>query len=389
MTSQFRLKNHVLLMALAAVYPVTGYTAGAARIEFAAGSVVAITSSGGQRALGKGSELESGETVRTGDGARAQLKFSDGAMMSLQPQTEFRIDEYKFNGKTDGEERGFFSLIRGGLRTISGLVGKGKRDNYRVSTAVATIGIRGTEYSAVFTGGTNGNLNLSTGEGAVEICNSGGCVIISSGESAVVTGVTPPKRTEVRPSLPPATTSTPAAVVYSTSDDRNSGGGSTLLGKDLVSGPDYMIAWLATSGGYVQNPHKELASSATFDPGSKLINFDAPSGNYRDAVVTSAFSIDGVIGWGIWSSGGYSSYIPVTSLHYVVGTPTSTSDLNNLSGMDATYRMVGYTAPTSSDGYAVTGLTSDLTAHFSSSSVDVNMAMKVNNTPMSFSVSGS
>lgn len=44
--------------------------------------------------------------------------------------------------------RAFFRLVKGGFRSVSGLIGKVNQDNYRVSTPVATIGIRGTRYSA-------------------------------------------------------------------------------------------------------------------------------------------------------------------------------------------------------------------------------------------------
>ena len=49
-------------------------------------------------ALGKGAELIAGDTVFTHSG-RAQLRFTDGAFVSLQPNSEFRIDEYRFEGK--------------------------------------------------------------------------------------------------------------------------------------------------------------------------------------------------------------------------------------------------------------------------------------------------
>ena len=40
-----------------------------------------------------------------------------------------------------------FSLVKGGLRTVSGLIGKrGNRDAYKMNTATATIGIRGTVF---------------------------------------------------------------------------------------------------------------------------------------------------------------------------------------------------------------------------------------------------
>ena len=42
--------------------------------------------------------------------------------------------------------RAFFRLVKGGFRTVSGLIGKASQDDYRVNTPVATIGIRGTRY---------------------------------------------------------------------------------------------------------------------------------------------------------------------------------------------------------------------------------------------------
>ena len=121
------------------------YAAEAANINFTSGSVMAVNAVGIQRPLTKGAEIGNGDTIRTGDGGRAQIRFSDGAMISLQPKTEFRVDSYQYSGKTDGQEKGFFSLLKGSLRAITGWVGRSNRENYRVTTSVATIGIRGTE----------------------------------------------------------------------------------------------------------------------------------------------------------------------------------------------------------------------------------------------------
>lgn len=215
--SVFRFKNHALMMALTAVYPALSYSAGAARVDFAAGSVMAVSVAGAQRVVAKGSEIGSGEAVVTGSGGRAQLRFTDGALISLQPGTEFKIDNYQYSGKGDSEEKGFFSLIKGGMRTITGLIGRSNRNNYQVSTSVATIGIRGTEYTA----GLNpagSELLVHTGEGLVEVCNGAGCVLLGSGESGSVQGQQQPKRTDSRPQLPPAQPDPNVMPLFSTGD---------------------------------------------------------------------------------------------------------------------------------------------------------------------------
>ena len=48
-----------------------------------------------------------------------------------------------------GASHAFFSLLKGGFRTVSGLIGKINHEDYSVATPVATIGIRGTDYLTV------------------------------------------------------------------------------------------------------------------------------------------------------------------------------------------------------------------------------------------------
>ncbi len=93
-----RITRAALLATIAAAYPVTGYSAPAARVDFAVGNVTAVTANGQSRALAKGGQLDEGETINTNNG-RAQLRFTDGAYVSLQPESAFRIDQYRFEGQ--------------------------------------------------------------------------------------------------------------------------------------------------------------------------------------------------------------------------------------------------------------------------------------------------
>jgi hypothetical protein len=179
-------------------FPALAFAA-AARVDFAVGNVTLIAATGQQRPLHKGDAVEVGDTIKT-NGGRAQLRFTDGAYVSLQPDTLFRVDQYRFEGRTDGNERGFFSLLQGGMRTITGLVGRSNKRNYQVQTRVATIGIRGTEYQLKLSDGLSG----SVGEGEVGVCNAGGCLGVASGQSFFVLDTdTRPSLTAVRTSFAP------------------------------------------------------------------------------------------------------------------------------------------------------------------------------------------
>ncbi|MFT4583144.1 MAG: hypothetical protein ACI915_003148 [Gammaproteobacteria bacterium] len=118
------------------------------RAGFVKGSVAAQSGSGGRaRALRAGAPIYSGETVTTSTGSFAVLTFKDKSRVTLMPKTEFRIEQLVFDEAKPEAGRGIFALVRGGLRAVSGSIGKyGNRRAYQMRTAVATIGIRGTEY---------------------------------------------------------------------------------------------------------------------------------------------------------------------------------------------------------------------------------------------------
>ncbi len=74
--------------------------------------------------------------VVTGSHGRAQIRFRDGALISLQPESRFRIDQYAYG---EAKQRGFYSLLEGTLRAISGAIGKKNPDDFRLDTPTATI----------------------------------------------------------------------------------------------------------------------------------------------------------------------------------------------------------------------------------------------------------
>ena len=398
--SLFRLRNPLLMAALLTAYPALAQAAGAASIDFAAGRVTAISASG-ERPLTKGAEIGNGDTIRTADGSRAQVRFSDGALVSLQPRSEFRIDNYEFSGKEDGQEKGFFSLLKGGLRTITGFIGRTHRNNYKVSTAVATIGIRGTEYTVQVQ--EDGTTQVHTGEGLIEISGTAGSLLLASGESGIVRPDTPPQRTEIRPQLPLGELVQDPSLqpVVSSSENRDASGGLTMDGVLLdgdYEGFSVAVAYKPAVGGFaianIANAEVEFSTG-------RLLEIDAGGGS-TDAEIDSSKVLDygsagGVINWGRWAgvdSGDKVNSLdldPTSTLHYVAGLPTP--NIAALSGA-ATYVPIGWTSPTNASGEVGTLISGGvLTATFKSgvSPVDVSLTgliARVGGTTETFSQSG-
>lgn len=117
----------------------------AGEVQTITGRATAASPDGTVRALDKGTPFFSGETINTGPNTYVRLRFTDESFVVLRPNSRFQIEDYQHTGEPE-EERGFFSLLKGGFRAVTGLIGKLNRKNYRVSTGMATIGIRGTDY---------------------------------------------------------------------------------------------------------------------------------------------------------------------------------------------------------------------------------------------------
>ncbi|MCW5625374.1 MAG: FecR domain-containing protein [Burkholderiales bacterium] len=355
-------------MMVAIAFPAFAYAAPAARVDFAIGNAVATGQDGKTRTLTKGAEVAQGDTVDTRDG-RVQLRFVDGAFVSLQPQSQFRIDEFRFNGTPDGSEKGFFSLLKGGLRTITGLVGRVNKNAYQVSTTVATIGIRGTEYTIQYGKSVTG----SVGEGEINVCNGGGCLGVGSGESYYVRAPDiAPVLTDKTVDLPPQQPTPPAPLLFVKSDDRQPDGKPSFLKPDsppsdgsttpLVETPPESVAETFTAdfafshnrvgsrGTGIAGPYS--APTAINDVGA-LIQFESDiAGNTYTTSSNPLSFYDGVVGWGrfvnpVFQGTGNLSGAATTggeSFHYVFGIPGSVPTSGT-----ASYALNGGTTPTFND----------------------------------------
>lgn len=166
-------KNFVFALVISACLPHSAWAAVAGQFQFVTGDVSIVGTDGAKRQAIKGGEINEQESIISGKTGSAQLRMIDSGIIAVRPETTLRIDEYKFTGKEDGKERGFFSLLKGGFRSITGLIGKMNKDNYSIRTPAATIGIRGTDHETIHLAAALPNLP----EGTYNKVNTGGTVI--------------------------------------------------------------------------------------------------------------------------------------------------------------------------------------------------------------------
>ena len=102
-----------------------------------------------ERLLQKTSVIYLQDRLVTNDNTKAEIVFTDNTIISFNINTNFLVDNYSFKPKDKKGSVGksVMRLIEGGFRTITGLIAKNNPSDYTVNSPVATIGVRGTDYT--------------------------------------------------------------------------------------------------------------------------------------------------------------------------------------------------------------------------------------------------
>jgi len=113
------------------------------------GEVIAL-SNGGSRELKQGDFIYVNDEILTSGRSFAVLQFTDGAKVTVRPDSTLIIEQYLYAGTDD--DAATLNLVSGGLRVITGAMAKTNPENYKVKTPVALMGVRGTEFSIMLCG---------------------------------------------------------------------------------------------------------------------------------------------------------------------------------------------------------------------------------------------
>ncbi len=378
----------------------------AGRIVLATGDVAIRDVAGKQRTANTGMALESGESVITQQG-RTQIKFSDGGLISLQPSTEFKVESYQFEKDNREVDDASFNLIKGGLRALTGLVGKARREAYQMKNPTSTIGIRGTEFQALMCSASckePDGLYVHTGEGRIVVKNAVGEIDVIAGQSAYVASAN---------DAPQHTSSTPVITAEESKKEQISGVGdnSQFRSGDILGVPSLGTLTTLSSAGLAIAGSGSLTANGKVFSGSGAVAGAATnsssatvgvyiSGNQITAATVSfnnqlvtvipasvqGAAADGGLYWGRWTNTTFNVYAGLntaiykenvaldanSSIHYLLGTSVPTVPGTGT----ATYSFIGGTASTDATGMVGSGITAGtLTANFSGYSVGANLTV--------------
>jgi hypothetical protein len=170
-------------------------------VEHLSGPLMDRKADGTVKVLAAKSEVESGDTLVAEKNTYAQIRFIDNSEITLRPGTTFKIDNFAYDAAKPEADSAAFSLVKGGLRSITGLLGKRNKEKFQLKTPAATIGIRGTTFIAQWVEpalpaapvpNLAPGLHVAVLDGMIVVNNAGGAQHFAAGQFGFVPNVQQP-----------------------------------------------------------------------------------------------------------------------------------------------------------------------------------------------------
>ena len=122
----------------------------AGTVTHLSGPLLAKKADGSVKVLAQKSAVEQGDTLISEKDTYARIKFKDDSEITLRPNSQIKIDSFAFDEAKPEKDSAAFSLVKGGLRAVTGMLGKRNKEKFGMNTPTATIGIRGTTFIAQY-----------------------------------------------------------------------------------------------------------------------------------------------------------------------------------------------------------------------------------------------
>lgn len=94
----------------------------------------------------KGSPIREGDIIKTSASGHVHIRFLDGALVSVRPNSVFTVHEFKYNPADPAASVVRLSLSKGEVRSISGAAAQAAKDKFRLNTPLVAIGVKGTDF---------------------------------------------------------------------------------------------------------------------------------------------------------------------------------------------------------------------------------------------------
>lgn len=180
------------------------WAAPAAEVTHLSGILSVKKADGTAKILSVKSAVDEGDVLTTETDTYVRLKFVDGGEVVLRPNSQLKVQRYRYEEAKPEEDGILVGLLKGGLRAATGMVGKRNKEKVSYQTPTATIGIRGTHFGALQCSGDCGGIPTPAGQplpdglhvdvasGTISISNGAGTFTFDAGQFAFVPGINLP-----------------------------------------------------------------------------------------------------------------------------------------------------------------------------------------------------
>jgi hypothetical protein len=107
------------------------------------------------------------------------MRFEDGQIAALTSNSRMTVTAYQYRAESRTGNV-LLSLVHGGMRAITGLIGRSDPRQVTYRAATATIGIRGTD--CTFITDTVGNVVVTVTEGVISLTFAGKTIEVAAGQ---------------------------------------------------------------------------------------------------------------------------------------------------------------------------------------------------------------
>ncbi|MFZ6767291.1 FecR family protein [Undibacterium sp. Di26W] len=184
----------LLSLCLSCAFSFAAQVAGA--VTHLSGPLLVKKADGTVKVLTQKSTVEQGDVLIAEKDTYARIKFADNSEVTLRPNTQLRIDQFSFEEDKPNNDGFAMTLIKGGMRAVTGILGKRNKERFGLNTPTASIGIRGTIFIAEYVppelsgvndpqgAGRPPGLYIQVLDGTIFLKNDAGLLEVSAGQFA-------------------------------------------------------------------------------------------------------------------------------------------------------------------------------------------------------------
>ncbi|SOE98287.1 FecR family protein [Burkholderia sp. OK233] len=240
--AMFRLTRQFLFLLVMSACANIAYAQAVGTVTHLSGVLTVKHADGSVAVLAVKSSILQGDTLVTEANTYTRVKFVDDGEMVVRPSSQVVVKSYVYDADHPEKDSVAIRLVNGGLRSVTGLIGKRNHDAVSFDTPTGTIAVRGTNFGALFcqndcggvptpSGSTPPNgLHVDVSQGAIVLVNPAGQQVFQAGQFGFVANL------NTLPIVVPPTQGVPVTMPQSISKNAptNQGSGATSGTVDCV-----------------------------------------------------------------------------------------------------------------------------------------------------------